>query len=93
MSKGNADVSFFDRHAKGLPRGLSASIMDGIVQSQTEYAIVMDADMQHPPGKIQDIAAKLLEGNDLVVANRAKVNDWALYRKIISSRAHVPRER
>ena len=84
MSKGNADVSFFDRHAKRLPRGLSASIVDGIFQSQTEYAIVMDADMQHPPGKIQDIAAKLLEGNDLVVANRAKVNDWALYRRIIS---------
>lgn len=84
ISKENADVSLFDRHAKGLARGLSASIIDGIMHSGTEYVIVMDADMQHPPGKIQDIAVKLMEGNDLVVANRAKVNNWALYRKIIS---------
>jgi dolichol-phosphate mannosyltransferase len=84
IAKRNPDVSLFDRHAKRLSRGLSASIIDGIMHSGTEYAIVLDADMQHPPGKVQDVAMKLIEGNDLVVANRARVTDWALYRKIIS---------
>jgi dolichol-phosphate mannosyltransferase len=84
FAKRNPNISLFDRHAKKLKKGLSASIIDGILHSSTEYVIVIDADMQHPPGKIQDIAMKLLEGNDLVVANRAKITNWALYRKIIS---------
>ena len=84
LSRSNPDISILDRHAKGLQRGLSASIIDGILHSTTEYAIVIDADMQHPPGKIQEVAAKLTDGNDLVVANRAKVTGWALYRKLIS---------
>jgi len=84
IAKYNAGVYFIDRHAMGLERGLTASIAYGISKSTTKYAIVMDADMQHPPSKIRDISEKLVLGKDLVVANRADVTDWSPYRRAIS---------
>ncbi len=84
ISSRHSEVAFLDRHARHLQRGLTASIIEGILQCRTQYAIVIDADKQHPASKIGDIARKLAEGNNLVVANRAKVTNWALYRKIIS---------
>jgi dolichol-phosphate mannosyltransferase len=80
----NANIRFFDRALMGLEKGLTASIIYGIMRSRTEYVIVIDADMQHPPEKIKDVAAKLEHGYDLVVANRAAVTGWAAYRKLIS---------
>lgn len=82
--KQNRRVKLFDRSIVGLERGLTASVVYGIVKSRTKYVIVIDADLQHPPEKIKDIAGKLSSGYDLAVANRAKVTDWAVYRKIIS---------
>ncbi|MGA3020583.1 MAG: glycosyltransferase [Candidatus Micrarchaeales archaeon] len=84
ISKRNRNVIFFDRSAGRAEKGLTASVIDGIARSRTKYAIVMDSDLQHPPVKIREIAGKLSEGNDLVVAYRADVPNWALYRKIIS---------
>ena len=84
ISKSNRNVGLIDRRALGPEKGLTFSIVDGIRRCRTKYAIVIDADMQHPPGKIQDVAARLRRGDELVVANRAKVTDWAPYRKIIS---------
>lgn len=77
-------VKILDRKAKKRPRGLTASVIDGILESRSEYAIVIDADMQHPPERIKNIAAMLSAGSDLAVANRARVTDWSAYRKIIS---------
>jgi dolichol-phosphate mannosyltransferase len=84
LSKIDRRVRLIDRKALGASKGLTASVVDGIVRSGTKYVIVMDADMQHSPGKIEDIAKELTNGNDLAVANRAKITDWAPYRKIIS---------
>ncbi len=80
----NSRIKLIDRHAKGLGKGLTASVIDGIKGSKTKYVIVIDADMQHPPSKIKDVAVSLIAGNDLVVANRAKITEWSTYRKIIS---------
>lgn len=80
----NGNIRLIDRSVIGLVRGLTASIVYGMLKSNTKYVIVIDADMQHPPEKIRDIALKLEKGDDLVVANRAQVTEWALYRKIIS---------
>lgn len=77
-------IRFLDRKAMGFERGLTASITDGILASKTEFAIVMDADLQHPPEKIKQMKEKLDAGYDLVVASRADVTEWALYRKIVS---------
>ncbi|MEM3296412.1 MAG: glycosyltransferase [Candidatus Micrarchaeaceae archaeon] len=78
------NVKFLDRHAARLPRGLTFSVIDGILQARTNYVIVMDADMQHPPEKIKALAKCLESGYDLAVAVRRKVEGWQFYRKLIS---------
>ncbi|MEM0094544.1 MAG: glycosyltransferase [Candidatus Micrarchaeaceae archaeon] len=77
-------VEFFDRHAAHLKRGLTFSIIDGILRAKTKYVIVMDADMQHPPEKIKALAECLERGYDLAVAVRRTVKGWQFYRKLIS---------
>lgn len=84
FAKRDKRVRLLDRSSLGLARGLTASVVDGVLKSSTKYAIVIDADMQHPPGKIKDIAEGLVAGSELVVANRARVTNWAPYRRIIS---------
>lgn len=84
FAKQNSKLRLFDRSAIGLEKGLTASVIYGIVKSRTKYSIVIDADLQHPPEKIRDVTGKLNAGYDLVVANRARVTNWAVYRKIIS---------
>jgi len=82
ISSKNRNVLLLER--KGRKKGLTASVIDGISASKTKYVIVMDADMQHPFEVIKTIKKKFDEGYNLVVATRASVNGWALYRKIIS---------
>jgi dolichol-phosphate mannosyltransferase len=78
------NVSLLDRSlAKSAP-GLTASVIDAIEASRTRFVIVMDSDGQHPPEKIREIARRLEGGSKLVVATRAEVTEWALYRKVIS---------
>jgi len=84
FAKQNHRVRLLNRSRMGLERGLTASVIYGILKAGTKYVIVIDADLQHPPEKIRDVAQKLGSGYDLVVANRAKVPNWAAYRKIIS---------
>lgn len=65
--------------------GLTASILDAIELVKTKYFIVIDADGQHPPGKIQDIVNILRLGSKLVIASRVEVErSWGLLRKTIS---------
>ena len=51
-------------------RGLSASIMHGIVKTGTEFFINMDSDFQHPPSALKDIYNSLLNGADLAIGIR-----------------------
>lgn len=77
-------VTVFDRQKQHRERGLTNSIVDGILKSRSKYVIVMDADFQHPPEIVRSIAHRLTTGYELVIAIRAKVEDWPLFRKIIS---------
>ncbi len=83
LSMKSKSISFVSRSARNLKRGLTASIIDGILMSRTEGVIIMDADFQHPPEIVGRIASAM-RSSDLVVAVRADVKNWALYRKIIS---------
>jgi len=74
---------FLDR-SREKTHGLTASVLDGIKRADTEYIIVMDGDLQHPPEKIKEIFGLLNEGSDLVVCVRASVPGWSLGRKIMS---------
>ena len=84
IASGSKSVKIVRRREMQKIKGLSSSVIDGILSSDTEYSIVMDADFQHPYEKVADIARKLDEGYNIVVANRKEVKEWPLYRKIIS---------
>lgn len=84
ISRKERRVRFIDRAGKHRERGLTASAVDGILESKTRFCIVMDADLQHPADVIRFMAPKLERGYGLVVATRADVKDWELYRKLIS---------
>jgi len=73
----------------GKERGLTASILDGILNTKTDFFVVMDADFQHPPEKIMDIVDSLKIGNDIVVGVRKNRCSLSLIRKISSWGAHA----
>jgi dolichol-phosphate mannosyltransferase len=64
--------------------GLTGSVIKGIERSRTEFVIIMDADLQHNPRYIGQIAAALNSGADVAIAVRENVEGWVLYRRIIS---------
>ena len=62
-------VRLLSRHGK--TRGLSPAVVDGIGMASGEFAVVMDADMSHPPERIPEMAAALREGRaDFVLGSR-----------------------
>ena len=85
-SSNNPRVKLVDR--TGKERGLNASIMEGILNSKTEYFVVLDADFQHPPESIRHLMSSLLEGNDMVVGVRINRESLSLGRKLSSVGAH-----
>lgn len=84
LSKSNKGLKLINRAVSGKKRGLTASLIDGIIASNTRFIITMDADLQHPPETIKKLAKALRSGCDLSVAVRARVKAWPLYRKIVS---------
>ncbi len=84
LAKKYRNISLVNRKELNLQKGLTASVIDGFKKTKTKYAIVMDADMQHPVEKVGELASALLEGADLAVAVRTKISNWPFYRKLIS---------
>ena len=68
-------------------RGLSSAVVDGITSTDSDFVIVMDADLQHPPEVLPDIV-KALENHDFVMGSRyiqgGSPGEWKLSRKIVS---------
>ena len=77
------NVRLIDRVGKQI-HGLTASVLDGINNVDTDYFIVMDGDFQHPYEKIRELVNSLRLGNDLVIACRTHVPEWRYHRKIMS---------
>ena len=66
-------------------RGLSHAVLDGLMLSQRETLVVMDADLSHPPEKIPEMLAALDAGMDAAVGSRfveggSTADDWGLLR-------------
>jgi dolichol-phosphate mannosyltransferase len=66
-------------------RGLSQSVLDGLRRSETEFLVVMDADLSHPPEKIPELIGALRNGADFVLGSRfvdggSTDDDWGLFR-------------
>jgi len=75
-------VSLVTRRAD---RGLSQSVMEGLERSRRDLAVVMDADLSHPPEKIPELLTALREGADLAVGSRfteggSTADDWGPLR-------------
>ncbi|MCL2785807.1 MAG: glycosyltransferase [Methanomassiliicoccaceae archaeon] len=68
IMKNDANVRFITRDIDD--KGLSASIIHGILETNTEFFINMDSDFQHPPSSLKDIHDLLTAGADLVIGVR-----------------------
>lgn len=74
------------RVVKGRGLGLAQAVLDGIDATDTDYIIVMDADLQHPPSLIPEIINQL-HLHDLVVVtkhNKQSMDDLSINRKLQS---------
>lgn len=60
-------VRYVHRQQRG---GLATAVAEGFSHSQSDYLIVMDADLQHPPEVIPSILSHLLNGVDIVIPSR-----------------------
>jgi len=71
--------------------GLASAVLDGLKAANGGIIAVMDADLQHPPGLLPAMLAKVKDGCDLVVASRyidgGRVEGWSLGRRLLSHAA------
>ncbi len=69
--------------------GLAGAIMLGARAAQGKIVVVMDADLSHPPERINDLLAPLFAGAaDMVIGSRyvkgGSTPGWPLWRRIVS---------
>lgn len=51
--------------------GLGGAVVEGFAAAASDYCLVMDGDLQHPPEKIPELYARMKKGDvDVVVASR-----------------------
>jgi len=69
-------------------RGLGTAILCGFDHAQKEFCAVIDADLQHPPELIPELANHATEYVDIVIGSRylkgGYVENWPLGRRIVS---------
>ncbi len=66
-------------------RSLSYAVLDGLMRSERDVLVVMDADLSHPPEKIPEMVALLAGNVDVVVGSRfadggSTAHDWGVLR-------------
>ena len=70
-------------------KGITASIIEALHQVKTENLIVIDADLQHPPEKIEDIIDKLKTCGVVIAVRRSVIGPWGILRKLESKTATI----
>ncbi len=67
----NLQIELVHRAPNARGGGLGSAVVEGLRRVTTEWAVVMDADLQHPPEAIARMVARAREGSvDLVVGSR-----------------------
>lgn len=65
--------------------------MQGFREAQGETIVVMDADLQHPPEKVPELAAKISDSSPVAVGTRYRdeggIDGWTKFRKTVSKGA------
>jgi len=80
-------ITFVERDP--ADRGLSASILQGILDAKTDFFINMDSDFQHPPEAVADAYAALKNGADLCIGIREERTALSFVRWVASWGAHA----
>lgn len=75
--------------------GLAPAVVAAAHQATTDYVLVMDADLSHPPEKIPHLLYPLLDDQcDMVIGSRyvegGAMPDWPFSRKLSSKLATLP---
>jgi dolichol-phosphate mannosyltransferase len=85
--EGSHPIRLIDQNAENV--GLAGAIMTGARAAEGEILLVMDADLSHPPQRINDLLAPLFAGTaDMVVGSRytrgGSTQGWPMWRRIVS---------
>ena len=75
-------------------RGLSSAVLDGFAMASTGIVGVIDADLSHPPEKIPELVAPIINGDAYFTLgsryiDQGGIENWPLKRKISSKVATV----
>lgn len=75
--------------------GLAGAVLAGARATEARFALVMDADLSHPPEAIPDLLGPLLAGShDMMIGSRyiagGATPDWPLSRRLSSRLATLP---
>lgn len=69
-------------------RGLATAVARGFREASFDVCVVLDADLQHPPGKVPDLVEAFDEGTDIVIGSRytegGAVENWSFARRLVS---------
>lgn len=72
-------------------RGLAGAVLQGWENTDASIVGVMDADLQHPPEMLRELAAAMLSGCDLVIGSRyaagGELGSWNPLRRLFSAAA------
>lgn len=68
--RGHLDVALLHRGPEARVGGLGGAVLAGFGASVSEVVVVMDADLQHPPGLVPDLVGCIDAGADLAIASR-----------------------
>src|SRR5882724_12291849 len=85
--EGSHPIRLIEQNATDV--GLAGAIMSGARAAEGEILLVMDADLSHPPDRINDLLAPIFAGTaDLVVGSRyttgGSTQGWPMWRRIVS---------
>jgi dolichol-phosphate mannosyltransferase len=69
--------------------GLAGAVLAGAAAATSRWILVMDADLSHPPERIPDLVAPLLDGSqDMVIGSRyvpgGRTPGWPWWRRFMS---------
>ena len=74
-------------------KGLASAVVKGFENAKHDLIVVMDADLQHPPGRVPHLLNALSQGADIAVGSRYVLgggcDDWSGLRKLISRGAII----
>jgi len=86
------DVSILKRQTDD---GLAEAVVAAACTAKGKFAVVMDADLSHPPEVLPELIKPLLDGSwDMVIGSRytagGSTPDWPLNRRLASKLATIP---